>query len=180
MNKSLKNRVQTCVCGSGKNTTECCLALLEGVDLATSAEQLMRSRYTAYVLGNDEYLLQSWHLSSRPQALNLENTLQWCGLKVLNVSPENDTASANNTAYVEFVAAFIDTNASVSPGASASQTGQMHERSRFLFEDGRWFYVDGEQIEAATQYNFSLPGRNDPCYCASGKKFKKCCGKKSG
>ena len=88
MNKLLKNRVQTCVCGSGKNTTECCLALLEGVDLATSAEQLMRSRYTAYVLGKDEYLLQSWHVSTRPQTLNLENTLQWCGLKVLNVSPE--------------------------------------------------------------------------------------------
>jgi len=179
MNESLKNRGHTCVCGSGKNTTKCCLALLEGGDLAISAEQLMRSRYTAYVLGNDEYLLQSWHVSTRPQSLNLENTLQWCGLKVLNVSPENDTASANNTAYVEFVAAFIDTNAGVSSGGSASQAGQMHERSRFLFEEDRWFYVDGEQIESATQYNFSLPGRNDPCYCASGKKFKKCCGKNS-
>jgi len=174
MNKPLKNNLQTCVCGSGKNAAACCLALIEGRSLASSAEQLMRSRYTAYALGNEEYLLQSWHASTRPQALNLEGTLRWCGLKVLSTSSEKTSAVANNTAYVEFVAAFIDTT------TDASQVGQMHERSRFLFADGRWFYVDGEQINSATKYHFSLPRRNDPCYCASGKKFKKCCGKNIG
>jgi len=174
MNKLLKNNLQACVCGSGKDAAECCLALIEGRDLASSAEQLMRSRYTAYVLGHEAYLLQSWHGSTRPQALNLDNKLQWRGLKVLNTSPEKNLAVDNNSAQVEFVAAFVDASGEV------SQAGQMHERSRFVFEGGRWFYVDGEQITSATQYHFDLPGRNDPCYCASGKKFKKCCGKNTG
>jgi len=122
----------------------------------------MRSRYSAYALGRTQYILSSWHMSYRPKTLELEVSLKWSGLKVLS-----STAPKHNTAYVEFVAGFN----------KAGVTGQMHERSRFVFEDGQWFYVDGEQMESSTQYQFSPPGRNEPCPCGSGRKFKKCCAK---
>jgi len=160
MAKSLKNKALSCVCGSEKASDECCLAIINGEKSAQNAEQLMRSRYCAYALGRAVYILKSWHISTRPASLDLETSIKWTGLKVLNSCTEK-----NNTAFVEFVAGFNN----------AGIAGQMHERSRFVFEEDQWFYVDGEQIESDTQYHFSLPGRNAPCYCGSGKKFKKCC-----
>ncbi|VAW58616.1 UPF0225 protein YchJ [hydrothermal vent metagenome] len=127
--------------------------------------QLMRSRYTAYALGNVEYLLQSWHVSTRPQNIALDSQRVWTGLTLLNESRVVEEMG-RKTAYVEFIAHFIH----------AGVKGQMHERSRFLSGDGLWFYVDGEQIEGGMHYVNRVPGRNAPCYCGSGKKFKKCCG----
>jgi len=155
-----------CFCGSGRDAGECCLFLIEGAAVAVSAEQLMRARYTAYVLSKVDYILSSWHSRRRPVTLELEKSLQstqWLGLKVLSCSPVKD-----NTAYVEFVAAF----------SINGEAGQMHERSRFIFEHEQWFYVDGEQIEPTVQYHFKPPARNEPCHCGSGKKYKKCCATK--
>jgi len=163
MNKTMKKTVPDCPCGSKKRATECCLLLIKDHEHAVDAEQLMRSRYTAYTLGEDGYILDTWHSSTRPGALDQDNSVSWTGLKVLKASRE-----INNTAYVEFVASFED----------AGKEGKMHERSRFLLENGCWYYVDGEQLETQTHIIPKKPGRNEPCHCGSGRKFKKCCGNK--
>lgn len=91
----------------------------------------MRSRYSAFALGLADYLLASWHASTRPVTLTLDTDLKWLGLSV-----KSHQATGADSATVEFVAR------SRSGGASAQR---LHERSRFLREDGRWFYLDGQQ-----------------------------------
>lgn len=162
MSDKISRNIQYCPCGSKKNINECCLIFISGRGFTLSAELLMRSRYTAYALGEVRYITDTWHSSTRPVNLMLEESVVWTGLQVLA-----STIEKNNEAYVEFIAAFNN----------AGVMGQMHERSRFLFEEGSWFYVDGEQLESETQYNAKKPGRNELCYCGSGRKFKKCCGK---
>jgi SEC-C motif-containing protein len=103
--------------------------LHEGQTAAT-AEALMRSRYSAYVLGLEDYLLATWHPSTRPRTLGLAGQARtWLGLSVTQHRPDGDRAT------VEFVAR------SRIGGGSAQR---LHELSRFVREDGRWFYVDGD------------------------------------
>jgi len=118
----------------------------------------MRSRYSAYVLGRHEYLYATWHASTRPAAGSLGGTgLQWFGLQI--VRAESDDAAG----MVEFMAAYID----------RGKAKCLHETSRFVHEDGRWLYVDGD-------CRVSDVGRNDTCPCGSGRKFKQCCAVKAG
>jgi len=172
IDKINKNR---CICGVGTGTEACCLPRIKGEAEAETAAQLMRSRYTAYVMNNVGYLMQSWHVSTRPQSIELDSRLTWTELQLLSRHSGLDEAGRKE-AFVEFIARFV----------SEGITGQMHERSRFVFEQERWFYVDGEQIESEMgeikpeikpEIN-RRRGRNEPCYCGSGKKFKKCCGKR--
>ena len=88
----------------------------------------MRSRYAAFVLHNAEYLLATWHVSTRPKSVAFEEGLKWLGLRVVA------TVAAGERAEVEFIARYRV------GGASAER---LHERSRFIREEGRWFYVDG-------------------------------------
>ena len=88
----------------------------------------MRSRFSAYTLGDDHYLLKSWHPTTRPQTLELNANQKWLGLKI------KDTVNGETESYVEFVARFkID-----------GRGHRLHERSRFIKEGGHWYYVDGE------------------------------------
>jgi len=150
----------SCPCGSGDDYRKCCGLYIETGELPGRPEQLMRSRYTAFVMGNSDYLQQSWHESTRPEQLRLEQGVVWFGLQIV----ESQTGSADdNQGWVEFIAKF--------KGKGRLQV--LHERSRFMYEDGRWWYVDGQlyQPEEAGKI-----GRNAPCPCGSGKKFKHCCG----
>jgi len=107
----------------------CCGRFLnEGQD-APDAEHLMRSRYSAFVLGRADYLLASWHASTRPAILDLESGTKWLGLEVRG----HRLVDADH-AEVEFVAR----------SRVAGRGQRLHERSRFVREGGRWFYVDGE------------------------------------
>lgn len=119
-----------CPCGSGGRYLSCCGALHAGAP-AASAEALMRSRYSAYVLLREDYLLATWHSSTRPAQLALatQPPAHWLGLDV------KQQRSAGDHAEVEFVAR-------VRHGGGRAQ--RLHERSRFVREGGRWFYVDGE------------------------------------
>jgi SEC-C motif-containing protein len=91
----------------------------------------MRSRYTAYALGRREYLLSTWHPSTRPADLQLDPAAQWLGLTVRRHAPAGDHAE------VEFVAR------SRSAGAGGGQAQRLQERSRFVREGGRWYYLEG-------------------------------------
>lgn len=117
-----------CDCGSTRTYAQCCGLLHAGAAAAT-AEALMRSRYSAYVRGLVDYLQASWHASTRPAALELEPKLKWLGLKVLSHEVEDA-----DHAVVEFVAR-------CKLGGGSAQ--RMHERSRFVRENGHWYYVDG-------------------------------------
>jgi SEC-C motif-containing protein len=90
----------------------------------------MRSRYVAFALLNEPYLLATWHHSTRPTKVNFETGLKWLGLKIVDAHDDADAAT------VEFIARFR-----VGGGSAA----RLHERSNFVREDGRWFYVDGVQ-----------------------------------
>ena len=91
----------------------------------------MRSRYSAYVLGLEDYLLNTWHSSTRPTTLNLaeEPPAHWLGLEV-----KRQDSTANDRAIVEFVARY----------KINGRAHRLHETSRFLREEGRWYYLDGE------------------------------------
>ncbi len=147
-----------CFCGSGLKLADCCLPIVEGKRSAPTAESLMRARYTAYVLENNDYLRASWHPDSRPQNLNIQpGAIRWLGLEIRST---RGGQAGDSSGRVEFVARF-------------EQQGirdQVHEDSRFIFENGRWWYMDGN-LKTSEKV-----GRNDPCPCGSGKKFKKCCG----
>ena len=97
---------------------------------ASDAEHLMRSRYSAFVLARVDYLLATWHPSTRPTSLDLDAHAKWLGLEV-----REHQGTGADTAEVEFVARYRVDGRAV----------RMHERSRFVREDGRGFYVDGDQ-----------------------------------
>jgi SEC-C motif-containing protein len=120
-----------CPCGSGATLTACCGRWLEGPlrGAAPDAAALMRSRYSAYVLGLADYLLDTWHPDTRPAQLVLDpEDTKWLGLEVRR----HDTIDANH-ARVEFVAR----------SRTRGRALRLHEISRFAREAGRWFYVDG-------------------------------------
>lgn len=116
--------VHPCPCGTGLRYDACCGRFHRGESHAPTAEALMRSRYSAYALGDIGYLLGTWHPTTRPGAINLGRT-RWSGLEVL--SAEGGLFESEGT--VEFRA--------------THDGGVMQERSRFVKEDGRWLYVSG-------------------------------------
>ncbi|BBU68853.1 MAG: hypothetical protein KAZ37_02090 [Rhodocyclaceae bacterium] len=120
-----------CLCGSGKSAESCCRPCHEGKAPAATAEALMRSRYVAYALGLEPYLLTTWHATTRPTSLALdkEPNLRWLGLSI-----KRHELNGENRAIVEFIARYkID-----------GRAYRLHENSRFVREDGCWFYVDGD------------------------------------
>ena len=126
------------VCPCGRTTAKglplslavCCGPYHEGQP-APDAERLMRSRYSAFVLGDVPYLLSTWHSTQRPAELTLETGGKWLGLEI-----KQHRVTGADTAEVEFVARF----------RVAGKAVRQHERSRFVREDGRWFYVDGDVL----------------------------------
>jgi SEC-C motif domain protein len=108
----------------------CCGPALSGAAAAVTAEALMRSRYSAYLIGNTDYLLSTWHPDTRPASLVLDDAQRWIGLTIKSVTAgsERDTEGT-----VEFIARF----------KIHGRGHRLHERSRFVREQGLWFYRDG-------------------------------------
>lgn len=120
---------ETCPCGRGAAFAACCARYIGTQVPAPDAESLMRSRYTAFVLGDAAHLLATWHASTRPATLEFDVAVKWLGLAV-----KNHTLIDATHAEVEFVAR-----------SRVQGRGQrLHERSRFVREDGWWLYVDGD------------------------------------
>jgi len=125
-----------CPCGAdggdqAKTYADCCGRYLDDGETAPTAEALMRSRYTAYTLGREEYLLATWHRSTRPDSLGLAIAprSQWLGLEVRR----HEQRGADHAA-VEFVARYK---------VGGGRAHRLHEISQFVCEAGRWFYVNG-------------------------------------
>lgn len=158
-----------CPCGSGIAYAECCEPYIKGEKIAPTAEALMRSRYTAYANTEMDYIFETTHEEQRTDydgagAKEWSESSEWHGLEVFEVTAggENDTEGA-----VEFMAHF-------------TQNGERlvhHERAIFKKEeDGKWYFFDGQPVAPQT-FKRETPkvGRNEPCPCGSGKKYKKCC-----
>lgn len=128
----------------------------------------MRSRLTAFVQGDLDYIENTHAPEARADfdrslAESRNNTVQWVGLEILDTAgggPDDDTGT------VEFAARY----------KSDGGTGVHHERSIFRREGGRWLYVDGAINPKSAPRRVQRVGRNEPCPCGSGKKYKKCCG----
>jgi SEC-C motif domain protein len=125
------DKLTECPCESGKSYTTCCARYVDGGEVAPSAEALMRSRYTAFTLHKEEYLLATWHASTRPTSLGLAEDVanKWIGLSV----KRHEQQDADH-AIVEYVARY----------KVNGRAYRLHEVSRFVREQGRWFYVEGE------------------------------------
>ena len=117
----------------------------------------MRSRYTAYVLKNEAYLLQSWHPSTRPDMLDLSNdTTQWKKLKIIS---SHDNKGENTVHFVAFFSNNIN---------GKEEHLYLDENSEFIKED-KWYYLKGLELKTGELT------KNMSCHCGSGKKFKRCC-----
>lgn len=125
--------VTNCPCGSGRTLEACCGQFHAGAP-APDAESLMRSRYSAFVLGMEPYLLATWHPDTRPAGLELDATPrpQWLGLTVKSHTPVDD-----EHAMVEFIARY----------KLNGRAFKLHETSRFVRVNGHWLYIDGEVHE---------------------------------
>jgi SEC-C motif-containing protein len=118
---------ERCPCGSGEAYADCCGPLHTGAAEAPTARALMASRFTAFALRDAPYLQRTWHPSTRPPALALDGGPRWTRLEIVDVVGGGPFETAG---VVEFRAHY--------------RGGVLRERSRFVREDGRWYYVDGD------------------------------------
>jgi SEC-C motif-containing protein len=158
---------ETCPCGSGALFSNCCEPIIKGTRESETAEELMRARYSAFVTHGIDFIVASTHSRTRKE-IDLDyirewsETSTWHGLQILDTRIVND-----NKAYISFEARFTQ----------RGEEQNHREKSLFEREDGEWRFVTGDELKNPTvRYEAPRPGRNDPCPCGSGKKYKKCHG----
>jgi len=161
--------MSNCPCGSEREYAACCEPVITGAEAAKTAEALMRARYTAYQKGAITFLGDSLHPQSRHD-WDEAATRKWAEQSVwlgLEIRATERGGEKDDDGMVEFVATYKENGVS----------RQHHENSLFKKENGRWYYVDGKMPAPETvKRNTPKVGRNDPCPCGSGRKYKKCCG----
>lgn len=126
--------MRICPCGTARKFAACCEPLLDGRP-APTAQALMRSRYTAFALGNADHVYRTWHPRTRPADIDLDSDVAWTGLRIIETSGGGQDDSVGTVSFE-------------ADWASAGQIGTLREISRFERRAGRWFYVDGEVGEA--------------------------------
>ena len=160
---------EICPCGSGLSLEKCCGPFLAGTANPASAEALMRSRYTAYVKHDIDYIVDTC-VKSEDEGVDVDSTRQWSeqsewlGLKI--VATEKGGAM-DSEGIVEFIASY----------KFQGKKEDHHERSRFVKKAGTWFFDTGATVTDTVVRETPKVGRNEPCPCGSGKKYKACHGK---
>ena len=129
--KTKKELNELCPCGSGNPYQRCCQPYIEQSSMAPTAEALMRSRYTAFVLLDEDYLRYSWHPDFCPKNIRLDEDTQWLGLKIVSTVAGN---ADDVTGVVEFVAR----------SKLNGKASRIHENSRFSRYENHWVYLDGK------------------------------------
>ncbi|MBQ4835304.1 YchJ family protein [Pseudoalteromonas luteoviolacea] len=150
-----------CFCGNTQAFEQCCKPFIKGQSIPHQSEQLMRSRYSAYCTKECEYILNTYASKTRSEhtvedILMFAQQVKFVHLDVI------ETDQDDQYQYVEFKASYLE----------GVQLSVLHERSRFVKENGAWLYLDGALYPEESK----KVSRNDPCPCLSGKKFKKCHG----
>ena len=161
--------MKDCPCGSNKEYAACCEPLFTGEKTADTAEALMRSRYSSHAKKQFDYIYDTTHPDTRKESDRAETAswsrkLDWQRLEIRDVEgggPEDATGR------VEFVARY----------RKNGRAFDHHEIAEFERQDDRWYFKDGKAPQPVQVVRQGPKiGRNDPCHCGSGKKFKKCCG----
>jgi SEC-C motif-containing protein len=162
--------MNNCPCGSEQAYSACCEPLINGEQPAATAEALMRSRYTAHVKTEVDYIYETTHPDHRGDfdhqgIKSWSQKASWQGLEIIATEAGGPD---DQTGVVEFVARYRQKEKPV----------RHHEIARFSKHEDRWYFVTGE-APTPTQVVRQTPkiGRNAPCPCGSGKKYKKCCAK---
>jgi SEC-C motif-containing protein len=157
-----------CPCGSAVSYDKCCRPVIQGESAAKTAEQLMRSRYSAYVKKELGYILTSLHPDHRAgydenSTKTWAESAEWHGIKILKTTKGGEQ---DNDGQVEFVVSFTE----------KGTKQEHHELSTFKKENGNWYFTTGKTMPRPVSRVAPKTGRNEPCPCGSGKKYKKCCG----
>ena len=160
--------MNTCHCGSGISFADCCRPIINGEQSAETAEQLMRARYSAYATAATDFLFDTTHPDHRKEydhagTKEWSENSEWLGLEILETSqgePEDTVGE------VEFIARYREKDLS----------REHHERGHFKRENERWYFTNGTMVKSKPAISNKI-GRNAPCPCGSGLKYKKCCGK---
>jgi SEC-C motif-containing protein len=158
---------ETCPCGSGASFAACCEPIIQGTRESETAEELMRARYSAFVTHAIDFIVASTHSRTRKEVdldfiREWSETSTWRGLEILEIKEVNE-----NKTFVSFEAQFTQ----------RGEDQRHREKSLFERENGDWRFVTGDELKNPTvRYETPRPGRNDPCPCGSGKKYKKCHG----
>ena len=164
------NNEDLCPCNSGKKYGECCGPILDGSAKAETAEALMRARYSAYVTEHVLFIRDSAVKAVRDE-FSEEDTTAWCRASRwhgLEITRTEKGGKRDKTGVVEFRATYT----------ANGEFCNHHEVSTFVREDGEWRFEDGELVkDEPIKREAPKVGRNDPCPCGSGKKYKKCCGR---
>ena len=154
-----------CPCYSQKDYLSCCESYIMGKNIPETPEALMRSRYTAYTMANIDYIKQTMRGKASVgfheiDAARWAKRVRWIKLTVVSSVIEN-----SNTGYVEFEACLVE----------GSRLKSMHEKSKFICEEGRWYYVDGTHLPSSQVEK--MVSRSMTCPCGSSQKFKNCHGR---
>ena len=156
------NNTSHCLCGDPRGYEKCCGPIHTDISNAESAESLMRARYSAYSIDKLDFIRQSWHSTTLPKDVGPnEDGFSWQGLKIIETQ---QGGRDDEQGEVEFIASYV----------LNGHAGNLHERSQFKSEDGQWRYLDGKEKKGAPVKS-NKTGRNEPCPCGSGKKYKRCC-----
>lgn len=160
----------TCPCGSSQIFDDCCSPYINTGKRVPTAEALMRSRYTAYTLGDIDYISRTHDSSAnedfdRKGAKEWADKAEWLGLDIIRTEKGRE---GDSKGQVEFKAHY----------RLKGKDHVLHEISEFVHKKGIWYFLDGRMPDVK-QYRREIPkvGRNDLCVCGSGKKYKKCCAK---
>jgi len=159
--------METCPCGSAQAYSLCCEPLIRGEKAAQTPEALMRARYSAYAKTEVDFIIATTHPDKREGLLTdgirrWSERSTWHGIEIIAADISDDTQSGS----VEFIAHYTEKNIKK----------KHHELAQFDRLDGTWYFTDGVPV-TPRQFVREQPkvGRNEPCPCGSGKKFKKCC-----
>ena len=160
--------MKKCPCGSGRSYTGCCKPYIFGKEKAPTAEALMRSRYSAYVEHEIDYIMNSCVQRSSDDndyksTRDWSERSTWLGLTII-ACEKGGPSDTEGT--VEFEAVY----------ERDGLKDVHHEHAQFLKKDGEWFYSEGRVSPRTVVRSMPKIGRNDPCPCGSGKKYKFCCG----
>jgi SEC-C motif-containing protein len=160
--------MEACPCGSGRDFADCCQPYIQGEQQPPTAETLMRARYSAHVTSKVDYIYDTTHPEQRKN-VDPKSVAAWCRKaqwQSLEILDTVDGGSGDQTGTVEFVVRYREKEKPI----------KHHEIAEFQRHEERWYFKDGHAPaqEQAIRQGPKI-GRNDPCPCGSGKKYKKCC-----
>ena len=158
-----------CPCGSQEAYSACCQPVIAGARQAATAEELMRARYSAYVKVEMDFLFESLHPDRRDEddrdgSRDWAENSEWHGLEILETQ---EGGADDETGMVDFVVSYT----------YEEKRKDYHEEARFDKVDGCWYFTEGKRaVPKPIVRDEPKVGRNDPCPCGSGMKYKRCCG----